>query len=65
MKKTAALLLALALSTPALRADEIRLPQASPAARVGLAIGITDVEIVYHRPGVKGREIWGGLVSLG
>jgi tetratricopeptide (TPR) repeat protein len=65
MKKTAALLLALALSVPALRAAEVRLPQASPAARVGLAIGVTDVEITYHRPGVKGRGIWGGLVPYG
>jgi hypothetical protein len=65
VKKTAALLFALTLSAPALRAQEIRLPQPSPAAKVGLAIGITDVEIVYHRPGVKGREIWGGLVPLG
>lgn len=62
MKKTAALLFALALSAPALRAEEIRLPQPSPAAKVGLAIGVTDVEITYHRPGVKGRGIWGGLV---
>jgi hypothetical protein len=65
VKKTAALLLAFALSAPALRAEKIRLPQPSPAAKVGLAIGVTDVEIVYHRPGVKGREIWGGLVPLG
>lgn len=65
MKKTAVLLFALALSAPALRAQEIRLPQPSPAAKVGLAIGVTDVEIVYHRPGVKGRGIWGGLVPLG
>lgn len=65
MKKTAALLFALALSAPALRAQEIRLPQPSPAAKVGLAVGITDVEITYHRPGVKGRGIWGGLVPYG
>jgi tetratricopeptide (TPR) repeat protein len=65
MKKTAALLFALALSAPALRAEEIRLPQPSPAAKVGLAIGVTDVEITYHRPGVKGRGIWGGLVPFG
>lgn len=62
MKKTAALLFALALSAPALRAEEIRLPQPSPAAKVGLAVGVTDVEITYHRPGIKGRGIWGGLV---
>jgi hypothetical protein len=65
MKTTAALLLTLVLSAPALRAEEIRLPQPSPAAKVGLAVGVTDVEITYHRPGVKGRGIWGGLVPYG
>jgi Protein of unknown function (DUF2911) len=63
MKTTALLLAALALCTalPA-HAEEARLPQASPAARAALTVGITDIEIVYHRPGVKGRQIWGGLV---
>lgn len=46
-------------------AEEARLPQASPAARAALTVGITDVEIAYHRPGVKGRQIWGGLVPFG
>jgi hypothetical protein len=44
------------------RAEEARLPQASPAAKAALTVGVTDIEIVYHRPGVKGRQIWGGLV---
>jgi hypothetical protein len=65
LKTAAALLLTLTLSAPALRAQEVRLPQPSPAAKVGLAIGVTDVEITYHRPGVKGRGIWGGLVPYG
>jgi hypothetical protein len=34
----------------------------SPAATVAQTIGITDIEVKYHRPGVKGREIWGKLV---
>lgn len=58
------LLLAAALSAP-VRAEEIRLPEASPGARVVQTIGITDVEITYHRPGVKGRTIWGGLEPWG
>jgi len=37
----------------------------SPAASVGYTIGTTAVAIDYHRPGVKGREIWGGLVPYG
>jgi len=30
----------------------------SPRAETAQRIGIYDVRIVYHRPGVKGREIW-------
>ena len=59
------LLLAVALSAVPSRAEEIKLPQVSPGARVVQSIGITDVEISYHRPGVKGRVIWGGLEPWG
>jgi len=66
MKTPAALLLAaLALAAAPSQAEEARLPQPSPAARAALTVGITDIEIVYHRPGVKGRQIWGGLVPWG
>lgn len=58
------LLLAAALAVPA-RAAEIRLPNVSPGAKVVQTIGITDVEITYHRPAVKGRTIWGGLEPWG
>jgi hypothetical protein len=59
------LLLAAALSAVPSHAEEMRLPQLSPAAKVVQAIGVTDVEIAYHRPGVKGRVIWGGLEPWG
>ena len=38
------------------------LPQPSPAASFTQTIGVTDITMNYSRPGVKGREIWGGLV---
>ena len=38
------------------------LPRVSPAASVTQRIGITDITIDYHRPGVKDRVIWGKLV---
>jgi len=41
---------------------QLELPRLSPTASVSQTIGITDVEIHYCRPGVKGRSIWGGLV---
>lgn len=66
MRTTAlALTAVLTLSSMAAQAQAIRRPQASPAAKTGMTVGITDVEITYHRPGVKGREIWGKLVPWG
>jgi tetratricopeptide (TPR) repeat protein len=41
---------------------QLKLPEASPAATVEQTIGITEVKVVYHRPEVKGRPIWGQLV---
>ncbi len=56
--------LALSLSTAAVAA-QVPVPRASPAASVSLRIGTTDVEVRYHRPAVKGRKVWGGLVPYG
>ena len=41
------------------------LPQPSPAASVSQTIGLTEVEVVYSRPGAKGRTIFGDLVPYG
>jgi hypothetical protein len=59
------ILASLALAAPVLAQAKIQIPQASPAASVGYTIGITPIAIEYHRPAVKGREIWGGLVPYG
>jgi len=41
-------------------------PRASLKASVGQTIGTdTEITIVYSRPGVKGRVIWGGLEPVG
>ncbi|MCP5103458.1 MAG: DUF2911 domain-containing protein [bacterium] len=45
-----------------LSAQEIKFPNPSQKAVVTQTVGLTDVTIVYHRPGVKGRVIWGDLV---
>src|SRR5262249_31965586 len=37
----------------------------SPAASVSTTLGVGQVRIDYHRPAVKGREIWGKLVPFG
>lgn len=44
---------------------QVPVPRASPAASVSLRVGTTDVEVKYHRPAVKGRKVWGGLVPYG
>lgn len=44
---------------------EIKLPKPSPGASVKMEVGTTPVVIDYHRPGVKGRKIWGELVPFG
>lgn len=57
MRKLALILL---LALPAVA--QVRYPQASPHAVLTQSVGTTDVTIDYHRPGVKGRQVWGGLV---
>jgi hypothetical protein len=41
------------------------LPRDSQHAKIMQRVGITDITINYHRPLVKGRKIWGGLVPYG
>lgn len=37
----------------------VRYPRPSQKSSVMQTIGVTDITITYHRPGVKGRVIWG------
>ncbi len=55
---TAFVILLSAFSAVAL-AQALRLPRPSQKASVMQTIGVTDVTIIYSRPGVKGRKIWG------
>jgi hypothetical protein len=41
---------------------QIDLPRQSPSASVSQTIGYTVISIDYCRPGIHGRQIWGGLV---
>ena len=41
------------------------LPSPSQSAEISQRIGITDITIKYHRPLVKDRKVWGGLVPYG
>jgi len=44
------------------QAPALNLPQPSPAARVEQTVGVTRISVDYHRPRVREREVWGGLV---
>lgn len=40
----------------------IEFPQPSPAATLKQRVGLTDIEVHYSRPSMRGRQIFGGLV---
>jgi len=41
------------------------LPRESQHAKLVQRVGITDITVNYHRPLVKGRKVWGGIVPYG
>ena len=44
---------------------QIKTPKPSPTATITQKVGVSDISVEYSRPGAKGREIFGGLVSYG
>ena len=58
-------ILAATLATTAYSQNDLNLPDQSQAAVIKQRIALTDITISYHRPVVKGRKIWGGLVPNG
>jgi len=60
------LLAALLLFGAPLAAQESSIfPKLSPHGCVSQTIGTTTVSVDFHRPGVRGRKIWGDLVPYG
>jgi len=60
-----ALALSLLLTVPSLLHAQnyrLELPWPSPHATLSQVVGLTTLSVDYHRPGVNGRVIWGGLV---
>ena len=43
---------------------QLKTPQPSPSATVEQKVGLTDFEVEYSRPGMKGRAIFGELVAF-
>jgi len=56
---TASVILFSAVNAVAFAQAPLRLPRPSQKASVMQTVGVTDVTIIYSRPGVKGRKIWG------
>ena len=44
---------------------KVDFPAASPGCTLKQHVGLTDIEVVYSRPGIKNRKIFGGLVPYG
>jgi hypothetical protein len=44
---------------------QVKTPAASPKSTLDQVVGLTDVEIVYSRPSMRGRTIFGDLVPMG
>jgi hypothetical protein len=44
---------------------QVQFPAPSPGCTLKQRVGLTDIEVVYSRPGVKGRAIFGGIVPYG
>jgi hypothetical protein len=64
LRRAAALaltVLAASVFASAQQQPKVRLPQASPQATMTETVGVTDITIVYHRPSVRGRTLWGDV----
>jgi hypothetical protein len=57
-------LLFLAVSAEA-QQPQVKQLRLSQYATVSQTVGVTDMTVYYHRPGVKGREIWNKLIPFG
>lgn len=66
MKRMIVLVMMAALMAGAADAQTVpRVPRVSPGAAVKQIVGLSEVSVSYHRPGVKGRVIWGNVVKYG
>ncbi|MBP1655590.1 MAG: hypothetical protein H6Q31_191 [Bacteroidetes bacterium] len=64
MKRIVAIVLALAVYAGSVWSQTTpRVPRLSQGAKVSQFVGLSEVSVTYHRPGVKGRQIWGNVVK--
>ena len=60
-----AIIFTLLLFTLNLSFSQINTPRVSPASEVEQMVGLTEIEIEYSRPSMRGREVFGNLVPFG
>ena len=60
-----AIIYTLLLFTVNLSFSQINTPRVSPASEVEQMVGLTEIEIEYSRPSIRGREVFGNLVPFG
>ena len=60
-----AIIFTLLLFTVNLSFSQINTPRVSPASEVEQTVGLTEIEIEYSRPSMRGREVFGNLVPFG
>ena len=60
-----AIIFTLLLFTVNLSFSQINTPRVSPASEVEQMVGLTEIEIEYSRPSIRGREVFGNLVPFG
>ena len=60
-----AIIFTLLLFTVNLSFSQINTPRFSPATEIKQMVGLTEIEVKYSRPSMRGREIFGNLVPFG
>ena len=65
MNSIKSILLAAGIIATSAFSAQLKTPQPSPTASIQQTIGLSEVTVVYSRPGMKERKIFGELVALG
>lgn len=63
MSRTLALVAAVVLVAPSLRAQELSRPRPSQHGTVSQEVAMTSITVGYDRPVARGRELYGGIVD--
>ena len=58
-------LVALGVLAISVASAQLKTPQPSPTATIKQVVGLVDIEVVYSRPGMTGRKIFGDLQKFG